>query len=194
MKKLLFVLTLMVTSFSMMAQVEHTKDQIKSAEKVAKSAVKELKKEGWIFAGVGTFESAYAEYLLQDKRYGGLYRTDQGNFDNASGLWEGEEGLLTAKQSKYAQEQKALLDKDVAAHLGSKRVHNADIHFETDYLFNGDVRLDFYCYKKLANGRYDLKGFFIIDENASDVTRKKVVVEIDQEISRKIKENAKGDE
>lgn len=176
------------------AQAEPSKQQVKAAEKEAKAAVKDEKKQGWVFGGVGTFEGAYTRYLLESKDFGGDKKIETAQYDNASGLWEGEEGLITEKQSSFAQQQKALLEKEIAAHLGNTRVNNVDLAMRSDYLFNGDVKLIFYAYKKLANGRYDLKGYFAIDMDAARVQREKAVLQYDNDMSDQIKNRVHHDE
>lgn len=168
----------------------------KEAEKEAKKAAKELRKEKWLFNGVGTLEKAYERYLLATKNYGGVGEGQSYTVDNAPNMTNGEKSLMNMAQSAYAQENEAYLKLEQANHSGEVAVTIEDNVVKALAQFNGDVKRSFIVYKKNGNGRYDMRGFFIIDGDQTRAKLRKLAKDLSDEtdLAKKIKESAGADE
>ena len=165
----------MALSLPISAQENYSEKQrkefAKTAEKEAKSVVKVLEKEKWVFNGVGTLQGAYTRYLLQSSEYGGVYTLSSYEINNAPNLRNGEKSLMNMAQSSYAQENEAYLISEQKAHSGEVDITLEDNVIKALAQFNGDVKRSFIIHRKNGNGTYDMRGYFLVD---SDNTRSKL--------------------
>lgn len=155
----------------------------KSAENESKKIVKNLEKEKWIFNGVGTLEGAYARYLMQGKDFGGTADLATYEINNAPNLRNGEKSLMNQAQSSYAQENEAYLISEQKAHSGEVDITLEDNVIKALAQFNGDVKRSFVIHRKNQDGTYDMRGYFIIDSNATKAKLQKLAKNLSDEHS-----------
>lgn len=202
MKRILTFITMCIVflSSSVSAQTEYTKKEkemyAKEAEKEAKAAVKKLEKEKWTFNGIGTFQGAYLRYLLQTEPFGGVGTPKSHELNNVPNLAAAEKSLLNLAQSSYAQENEAYLQAEQNAHTGEHHTVLDDNTVKSLGQFNGDVKQSFMIYKKTRDGRYDVRGYFIIDSDKTRAKLRKLAEELASEVemSEKIKKKVTGEE
>ena len=116
--------------------------------------------------------------------------------DNAPNMPNGEKSLMNLAQSGYAQENEAYLKLEQANHSGEVAVTLEDNVVKALAAFSGDVKRSFIVYKKTSNGRYDMRGYFIIDGDQTRSKLRKLAKDMsdETELAKKIKEAAGGDD
>jgi len=176
MKKILFLLicTLMFSG-SMYAQ---SKQEIKEAEKVAKSQAKQLTKDGWKLLESGTLEAVLKTHCLKKKTADVEEIVGTANKMRSINL-----GKTTARNNamnEYAESAKSMIRGRITTDLrdiDENQVENLVSGYERLVLkeINGEVKSSYTLYRENKDGKYDVRGYFLVDLESASKARKRAM-------------------
>jgi len=144
----------------------------KDAEKQAKKMAKTLKKEGWKINGSGDLELMLSKHMLKLTDFGGNGTEYVGNANDIRNLNSASRMARMAATTAYAEQcQMALKERidgsDVILDSDQRQTLIAGYEARVAKELNGEIVKSLELYKKNKNGTYDVRAFFIVDEEAA---------------------------
>lgn len=144
----------------------------KDAEKQAKKMAKNLKKEGWKINGSGDLEMMFEKHLLKLADFGGKGVEYVGNANNVKNLNSAARMARMGAATAYAELcQLALKERidgsDVILDSDQRQTLIAGYEARVAKELNGELTKSVEIYKKNKNGTYDVRAFFVVDEEAA---------------------------
>lgn len=187
MKHFLMIIAMLVfalgTGFETAAEDRYSQKELdkfrKEAEKQAKASVKGL--QGWECSSVLTLQSTITHHLLSTKPFGGNYVSKNFSIDKAKSLSLGRSRLLLEAQREITQQNKLALGGRIGLDTNDASGLEA---METEIGGNiagelkGDIQLDYVIYKRNRDGSYEMRGFFLYDEDNSTRNVERLAEEI----------------
>ncbi len=171
----MLMLALTVGVFTVSAQ---TKQQKKMIAKSAKEQAKTLAKEGWVLLESGTMESVF--YNLQVKT---TVNGAQEIVGTAVGMRSPNLGKTTARNNalnEYAELAKTMVRGRLTSDLSDvagEQMENLIAGYERLVLkeINGEVKPVCTLYRKNKDGKYDVRGYFVVDQDAASSARRRAM-------------------
>lgn len=176
MKKILSLLIcVLMFSGSMYAQ---SKQEIKEAGKIAKTQAKQLSKEGWKLLESGTLESVLKAHALKKKS--GDVEEIVGTANRMRSINLGKTTARNNAMNEYAESAKSMIRGRIATDLrdiDENQVENLVSGYERMVLkeINGELKSAYTLYKENKDGKYDLRGYFLVDQEAASKARKRAM-------------------
>lgn len=176
MKKILsFVLC--ITMFAGVAYGQ-TKQEIKQAEKAAKSEAKTLAKEGWKLLETGSMEYVIKQQLLRKKT--GDVEEIVGTANRMRSINLGKTTARNNAINEYAESAKAMVRGRITTEIrdiADDQVENLVGGYERLVLkeINGEVKSAYTLYKENKDGKYDVRGYFFVDQESASKARKRAM-------------------
>ncbi|MCM1348743.1 MAG: hypothetical protein NC338_04960 [Firmicutes bacterium] len=148
----------------------------KEAQKQAKNMAKELKKEGWKLNGSGDLQLMIEKHLLKLADFGGNGTEYVGNANDIKNLNSASRMARMAASTAYAeQSQMALKERidgsDVILDADQRQTLIAGYEARVAKELNGEITKSIELYKKNKNGTYDVRAFYVVDEEAARATK-----------------------
>ncbi len=176
MKKILaFLMCSLLLSGVVSAQ---SKQEIKEAEKVAKVQAKQLSKDGWKLLESGTLESVLKNHYLKKKTADVEEIVGTANRMRSINL-----GKTTARNNamnEYAESAKSMIRGRITTDIrdiDESQVENLVSGYERLVLkeINGEVKSSYTLYKENKDGKYDVRGYFLVDQDSASKARKRAM-------------------
>lgn len=148
----------------------------KDAQKQAKNMTKQLKKEGWKLNGSGDLQMMLEKHMLKLSDFGGNGTEFVGNANDIRNLNSASRMARMAAATAYAeQSQMALKERidgsDVILDADQRQTLIAGYEARVAKELNGEITKSIELYKKNKNGTYDVRAFYVVDEQAARATK-----------------------
>lgn len=176
MKKILSLLICtLLFSGSMYAQ---SKQEIKEAEKIAKTQAKQLTKDGWKLLESGTLESVLKAHEM--KKISGEIEEIVGTAIKMRSINLGKTTARNNAMNEYAESAKSMIRGRITTDLrdiDENQVENLVSGYERLVLkeINGEVKSAYTLYRENKDGKYDVRGYFIVDQESASKARKRAM-------------------
>ncbi len=155
-----------------------SKQEIKSIEKVAKAQAKQLTKEGWKLLESGTLEAVLKAHLLKQKT--GDVEEIVGTANKMRSINLGKTTARNNAMNEYAESAKSMIRGRITTDLrdiDENQVENLVSGYERLVLkeINGEVKSAYTLYKENKDGKYDVRGYFLVDLESASKARKRAM-------------------
>ena len=181
--KKIFVVTMLcalaVTSATGYAQ--STAKQLKAERKAMEARVKELSAEGWKSLQSDGLALLISEHNAKRRNNPDLYEIS-GTANQVKTTNLGKAKSRNNAINEYAEYCSGMLRARIVSDLHDVDEAQAD-NMVSGYerilsqKLEGEVRPSYYIYKEVGNGKYDVRGFFLIDENRLAKKQKEAIKE-----------------
>ena len=159
--------------------------QLKSDQKAIQARVKELSAEGWMSLQSDGLATIISDHKAKIRNNPNLYEIS-GTATQVKTTNLGKAQSRNNAINEYAEYCGGMLRARIASDL-----HNID-EAQADNMvsgyerilsqkLNGEVRPSYYIYKEVGNGKYDVRGFFLIDEARLEKKQKEAIQEAAEE-------------
>lgn len=150
----------------------------KASKKVVKANAKQFEKEGWSLDGTGTFSSVLTAHYA---------KLDSGEAIELTGNANAKKSINLAKTNarnnainEYAEYARSMVRARIntdLVDLNDEQRENFVAGYERLVIkeLNGELKPSFYIYKRNSDGTYEMRAFFIVDENAAAAANKKAL-------------------
>lgn len=155
-----------------------SKQEIKEAEKIAKTKAKQLSKEGWKLLESGTLETVLK--ALELKKMSGDVEEIVGTADKMRSINLGKTTARNNAINEYAESAKSMIRGRITTDIqdiNEHQVENLVSGYERLVLkeINGEVKSVYTLYKENKDGKYDVRGYFLVDQEAASKARKRAM-------------------
>lgn len=174
-KKILLVLMVCICGLVVNAQ---TKKEVKDAVKTAKLEAKKLEKEGWKLLESGTLQSVLQAHYL--KKNSGDVEEIVGTANNKISINLGKTTARNNVLNEYAERARSMVRGRITSDIrdvDENQVENLVGGYERMVLkeINGEVKPAYTLYKERKDGRYDVRGYFLVDQESASKARKRAM-------------------
>lgn len=150
----------------------------KASKKIVKANAKQFEKEGWSLDGTGTFNSVLTAHYA---------KLDSGEAIELTGNANAKKSINLAKTNarnnainEYAEYARSMVRARIntdLVDLNDEQRENFVAGYERLVIkeLNGELKPSFYIYKRNSDGTYEMRAFFIVDENAAAAANKKAL-------------------
>ena len=151
-----------------------------ASKKIVKANAKQFEKEGWVLDGTGTFLSVLTDH--RSKIEGGKATELVGNANNKKSVSLAKAIARNNAINEYAENACSMVRAKINTDLKDLNEEQRE-NFTAVYerLFNkemtGILKSSFYMYRRNVDGTYDLRAFFIVDEESITTANKNAIQE-----------------
>lgn len=184
--KKIFVMA-MLCAFTMTSSTvyaQSTTKQLKSERKAAEARAKELSKQGWMSLESNSLAMVIAEHNAKKRNNPNLYDIP-GTAEQVKTTNLGKAKARNSAITEYAEYCGGMLRARITSDLRDVDGAQAD-NLVSGYerilskKLGGEIRPSYYIYKE-ANGKYDVRGFFFVDEARLEKIQKEAIKEATDE-------------
>lgn len=172
-----------MTSVAVYAQ--STAKQLKSERKSVTARVKELSAQGWQSLQSDGLATLITEHNAKKRNNPNLYEIS-GTANQVKTTNLGKAKSRNNAINEYAEYCGGMLRARITSDLQDVNEVQAD-NMVSGYerilaqKIEGEVRPSYYIYKEVGNGKYDVRGFFLIDEDRLEKKQKEAIKEAAEE-------------
>lgn len=172
-----------MTSVAVYAQ--STAKQLKSERKSVTARVKELSAQGWQSLQSDGLATLITEHNAKKRNNPNLYEIS-GTANQVKTTNLGKAKSRNNAINEYAEYCGGMLRARITSDLHDVNEVQAD-NMVSGYerilaqKIEGEVRPSYYIYKEVGNGKYDVRGFFLIDEDRLEKKQKEAIKEAAEE-------------
>ena len=182
MKKLFVTAMLCVFAMSSVTiYAQSTAKQLKSDKKAIAARVKELQAKGWQSLQSDGLATLIAEHNTKKRNNPNLYEIS-GTANQVKTTNLGKAESRNNAINEYAEYCSGMLRGRITSDLhdiDGAQADNLVSGYERILVkkLEGEVRPSYYIYKEVGNGKYDVRGFFLIDEGRLEKKQKEAIKE-----------------
>lgn len=153
-----------------------TKSQIKQAEKAGKTEAKRLEKEGWKNSSATPLRLAIKNHLLKTEDFGGAATSYDATAVAVKSLILGGRMARSDIRTQYADMNKSVIKariNDQSQAISIEQADNFVAAYESMVMkeFDGELQKSFSLYRERKDGLYDVRVYFLLDEDKASKTR-----------------------
>lgn len=178
----------MLAAFAMMNSTVYAQSvakQLKSPKKALEARVKELSKDNWKSLNSDGLAMAVSEHNNKRRNNPNLYEI-VGTAEQVESTNIGKAQARNNAINEYAELCGGMLRARITSDVRNVNKAQAD-NLVSGYerilskKLEGEVRPSYYVYKDLADGKYNVRGFFLIDEARIEKIQKEAIKEASEE-------------
>lgn len=181
MKKILVAVMLCAFAMTSVAGYAQSAKQLKAERKAVATRVKELSAQGWQSLQSDGLATLISEHNAKKRNNPNLYEIS-GTANQVKTTNLGKAESRNNAINEYAEYCGGMLRARITSDLHDVDGAQAD-NMVSGYerilaqKLNGELRPSYYIYKEVGNGKYDVRGFFLIDEERLERKQKEAIKE-----------------
>jgi len=181
MKKILVAVMLCAFAMTNVTVYAQSAKQLKAERKAVAARVKELSAQGWQSLQSDGLATLISEHNAKKRNNPNLYEIS-GTANQVKTTNLGKAESRNNAINEYAEYCGGMLRARITSDLRDVDEAQAD-NMISGYerilaqKLNGEVRPSYYIYKEVGNGKYDVRGFFLIDEERLERKHKEAIKE-----------------